>query len=177
MKVNGSSGSWRKQRRKALDLTQQDVADQVGCAVVTVRKIEGDVARPSKQIAERLAEVRAVAPDERGAFVRSARRVINRPPALPVDLSALMPAHNLPPQPTPFVGRESELAQIADRLADPSCRLLTLVGPGGIGKTRLALQAAANSLEAFADGVFFVSLTPVGSTTLIASAVASAIKY
>ncbi len=57
MKFNGSFGSWLKQRRKALDLTQQDVADQVGCSVVTVRKIEGNVARPSKQIADALSGV------------------------------------------------------------------------------------------------------------------------
>src|SRR5260370_28099219 len=113
MKLNGTFGSWLKQRRKALDLTQQDMADQVRCSVVMIRKIEGDVARPSKQIAERLADVLAVAPDERAPFVNFARRVVDRPAELPVDLSALMPAHNLPSQPTPFIGRESELAQIA----------------------------------------------------------------
>src|SRR5260221_10898207 len=50
--------------------------------------------------------------------------------------------HNLPHQPTPFIGRDKELTAIARRLQDPNCRLLTVVGPGGIGKTRLALQAA-----------------------------------
>src|SRR5258707_3895218 len=177
MKLNGSFGNWLKQRRKALDLTQLDVADQVSCSVVTVRKIEGDVARPSKQIAERLADVLAVAPDERAALISFARRVADHPPEPLVDLSALMPAHNLPPQPTPFIGRERELAQITEYLADPACRLLTLVGSGGIGKTRLALQAAADQLEMFTDGVYFVSLTPVGSTTLIAAAIASAVQY
>ena len=49
---------------------------------------------------------------------------------------------HLPPYPTPFVGRQDELAQISALLADPACRLLTLVGPGGIGKTRLAVEAA-----------------------------------
>lgn len=53
------------------------------------------------------------------------------------------PIHNLPPQPTPFIGRERELAEIAELLLDPACRLLTLVGPGGTGKTRLAIEAAA----------------------------------
>src|SRR5260221_5806514 len=52
------------------------------------------------------------------------------------------PLDNLPQQPTPFFGRAKELAAISRRLADPTCRLLTLIGPGGIGKTRLALQAA-----------------------------------
>ena len=64
----------------------------------------------------------------------------------------------LPTPATPFLGREVELAQIAERLADPSCRLLTLLGPGGIGKTRLALQVAVGHQPVFADGVAYVSL-------------------
>jgi predicted ATPase/DNA-binding SARP family transcriptional activator len=72
--------------------------------------------------------------------------------------------HNLPPPLTPFIGRESELAQIAERLASPECRLLTLVGPGGMGKTRLALAAAEAQLETFRDGVRFVSLAGIVPT-------------
>ena len=64
----------------------------------------------------------------------------------------------LPAPATPFLGREWELAQIAERLADPNCRLLTVLGPGGIGKTRLALQVAAGHQPVFADGVAYVSL-------------------
>ena len=56
--------------------------------------------------------------------------------------------HNLPAQTTPFVGREEELEEVRARLQDPACRLLTLLGPGGVGKTRLALQAAARLLPA-----------------------------
>src|SRR5437868_6395108 len=56
------------------------------------------------------------------------------------------PQHNLPLQLAPFIGRENELAQLAERLADPDCRLLTVLGPGGIGKTRLAIEAASAQL-------------------------------
>ena len=72
--------------------------------------------------------------------------------------------HNLPPQTTAFVGREVELARIADYLETPACRLLTLTGLGGIGKTRLALQAAMKLAPgpAFADGVFLAPLTAMG---------------
>lgn len=176
MNVNGSFGDWLKQRRKALDLTQADLADQVGCSTMTIRKIEADERRPSKQISERMADVLAISDEERAAFVAFARRVADTQPLLLDDLTPLTPTSNLPPQATPFIGRENELAQIGDRLADPGCRLLTLVGPGGIGKTRLALQAAADRVGEFADGVYFVSLTPVGSTTFIASAIASALQ-
>src|SRR5579859_1388287 len=65
-----------------------------------------------------------------------------------VELSAA--PHNLPHQSTPFIGRDKELAAIARRLADPACRLLTVIGPGGIGKTRLALQAAEQQVVTFA---------------------------
>ncbi|RMF29683.1 MAG: hypothetical protein D6759_13410 [Chloroflexi bacterium] len=82
---------------------------------------------------------------------------------------------NLPPQPTPFVGREQELTEIQRLLADPACRLLTLVGPGGIGKTRLALQAAAQNHDRFLHGVCYIPLTSVPSSTFLVSAIAEAL--
>jgi predicted ATPase len=105
-----------------------------------------------------LAEELATAPDE--ATVGLAERLRAGPRAVP---------HNLPPQPVPFVGREAELSQLAERLDDPACRLICLVGLGGSGKTRLALEAArryadpAGALEAdpFRDGVFLVPLAEV----------------
>ncbi len=87
-----------------------------------------------------------------------------------------MVAHNLPQQPTPFVGRMTELAEIAQLLAEPACRLLTLVGPGGIGKTRLAVQAATDQVETYPDGLYFVALQPVTSTDFIIPAIADAVK-
>jgi predicted ATPase/DNA-binding SARP family transcriptional activator len=84
--------------------------------------------------------------------------------------------HNLPPQLTPFVGRERELALLAGLLAQPGCRLITILGPGGIGKTRLALQAASEQLDAFAHGVFFVPLVGLPTPELLVSAIADALK-
>ena len=69
--------------------------------------------------------------------------------------------HTLPSQPTPVIGREAELADVASRLADSACRLLTIIGPGGVGKTRLAVEAATQARNHFADGTFFVNLQPV----------------
>jgi predicted ATPase/DNA-binding SARP family transcriptional activator len=85
------------------------------------------------------------------------------------------PKHNLPPQPTPFIGREDELAEIAGRLADPDCRLLTLVGPGGIGKSRVALRAAENQIGSYLHGVYLVPLAGVGSVDVIPAAIATAL--
>ena len=70
--------------------------------------------------------------------------------------------HNLPPQPTPFIGRESEIANIINRITDDQCRLLTLVGAGGIGKTRLAIESVLNlSDDQFEHGIFYVPLAPI----------------
>ena len=80
--------------------------------------------------------------------------------------------NNLPMQPTPLVGRERETAEVADRVRIEEARLLTLTGPGGTGKTRLALQAAADLLEKFEDGVFFVALATITDPALVASAIA-----
>jgi predicted ATPase/DNA-binding SARP family transcriptional activator len=81
--------------------------------------------------------------------------------------------HNLPISPTRFIGREKELADISERLA--AHRMLTLVGPGGTGKTRLALQAAADNIDRFADGVWFVELASVREPDLVAQTVAEAL--
>ncbi|MCP4418619.1 MAG: tetratricopeptide repeat protein [Chloroflexi bacterium] len=85
--------------------------------------------------------------------------------------------HNLPVKTTPFVGREQELAQIGAQLIRPSCRLLTLVGPGGIGKTRLALQVAQNSVGSYLNGVYQVPLAAVSAPEFIIPAIAAAIDF
>jgi predicted ATPase/class 3 adenylate cyclase len=80
--------------------------------------------------------------------------------------------NNLPMQPTPLVGREREAGEVAERLRSEEVRLLTLTGPGGTGKTRLALQAAADLLEEFEDGVFFVALAAITDPELVPSTIA-----
>jgi predicted ATPase/DNA-binding SARP family transcriptional activator len=85
-------------------------------------------------------------------------------------------ASRLPPQATPFVGRETELSQLAQLLADPLCRLVTVVGPGGVGKTRLALQVANGHVTIFTHGVAFVAMAPVTDPRLIASAIADELQ-
>src|SRR3712207_2474775 len=73
MEATISIGSWIKQRWKALDLTQEALARRIGCATVTLQKIELEERRPSREIAERLADAFELAPEERAPFLRSAR--------------------------------------------------------------------------------------------------------
>lgn len=83
--------------------------------------------------------------------------------------------HNLPAQPTALIGRERELTTVSALLRRSPVRLITLTGPGGIGKTRLALQAAADALDDFEHGVWLVDLAPIHDPALVVSAVAGAL--
>ncbi len=174
-------GLWLKRRRKTLDLTQDALARRVGCSLATIQKIEADERRPSRQIADLLARALEIPPADRETFLKVARgerRVDRLPllafPAAPLPGQARLAARsNLPVPATPLVGREAELAALAELLRDPECRLVTLVGPGGIGKTRLAIEVAAAQLEAFGDGVCFVSRASLNSPEFIVPAAAA----
>jgi predicted ATPase/class 3 adenylate cyclase len=94
------------------------------------------------------------------------------PAAFPPLKSLDRPAHNLPAQVTAFIGRERETAEAMRRLQEPDVRLLTLTGPGGTGKTRLALQVATELTGEYDDGVWFVPLAPVANPSHVAGAIA-----
>lgn len=175
-----SFGYWVRRRRLTLDLTQATLAHQVGCSAVMIKKIEADERRPSRQMAKLLAACLQIPEAEQTAFIQAAlgeqlvERIGVQPFAGSVNGSTFPAApaeakHNLPAQANPLIGRDKELAQVAALLANPECRLLTLVGPGGVGKTRLALQAATQFLTHFPDGVYLVELAPLSSAHLLAS--------
>lgn len=201
-------GLWVRQRRRGLDLTQQELARRVGCSVVTIRKIEAEERRPSRQIAELLAESLEISPDDRPRFLKFARTGYSAEPVLeplpgtvvrlqenaapaPAQMQATVlqaqpiaakpPARgqNLPARHTPFIGREHELLEIGRLLESPDCRLLTLIGPAGIGKTSLALQAAHELAKRkpapFPDGVFFIPFASTDSPAFILPALADGI--
>lgn len=98
-------------------------------------------------------------------------------PDLPVDFPPLKTLdyhpNNLPLQPNPFVGREREVDAVRQRLLQPAVRLVTLTGVGGTGKTRLALQVAADLFDTFRDGVWFVDLAPISDPNLVISTIAT----
>ena len=190
-----SFGEWLRQRREALRLTRPELAECAGCSVSALRKIEADERRPSRQLAELLAGCLHIGPEEQPTFIdaaRGARRVarLGRPARRPSPLPAATPPPssgvadsappagpdwNLPAPATRLVGREAELAALAQLLDDPTCRLLSLVGPGGIGKTRLAIEAACDLWQRFADGVFFASLAGTSSSEFMVPAIAQAV--
>lgn len=93
------------------------------------------------------------------------------------ERSVHAPRHNLPAQVTPLLGREREVAELTSLLTDPSVRLVTILGPGGMGKTRLALEAAATLLTNFNHGVYLVALAPLSDPTSIVSTIATSVGY
>lgn len=94
-----------------------------------------------------------------------------------VHLQRSAPSIVLPLPLTPFIGRERELAELGEMITDPQCRCLSLVGPGGIGKTRLALQIAGQHASRFAHGVAFIPLASAGSVEAVIPAIANAIRF
>jgi transcriptional regulator with XRE-family HTH domain len=178
-----SFGTWVKRRRKALDLTQQELARQIGCSPSLIFKIESDERRPSRQMAELLAQELDIPADQRPLFLKTARQEkstdsLDAIPALsglePVPAPRQIPG-NLPVSPTPLVGREQEIRTIARQLIEDSCRMLTLIGPGGIGKTRLSIEVGRELEAHFSDGVYFIPLAGVGMTESIIPVLAEAL--
>ena len=170
-------GTWVRRRRRERDLTQAELALRVGCALTTIEKLEADARRPSKAMAERLADALLLAPGTRPGFLRGARsgwmgeETGSRTQPAPADRAELGSA--LPVPLTPLIGRAREVAAVCSALEQPSVRVLTLTGPGGIGKTRLALQVAAELEPTFADGVVFVDLAPIRDPALVLTTIAN----
>jgi predicted ATPase/transcriptional regulator with XRE-family HTH domain len=171
-----SFGYWLRRRRKALDLTQAELAQRVSCSLDLIQKIEADARRPSRQLAERLAGCLDIDATERVAFVQAARaeRAVDQValPSQPVEQPQRSSRNNLPAQLTALIGREREVASVGALLRRADIRLVTLTGPGGVGKTRLGLQVAADLVDDFPDGVYFVDLAPIRDPNLVSGALA-----
>ncbi|MCB0117856.1 MAG: helix-turn-helix domain-containing protein [Anaerolineales bacterium] len=177
-----SFGEWLKRQRGALGLTQKQLANQVGCSEITLRKLEAEERRPSEQIVERLALIFNIPKNEQKNLMRFARG--NWESALSVvenpypwkKVEKIIPS-NLPAPINSFIGREKEIVDIHGYLQRDDIRLVTLIGPPGIGKTRLSLEISRISLADFPDGVFLVSLAPLDNPQLIPTTIFQALDY
>ncbi len=176
MNENLPFGAWLKRRRKALDLTQGDLARQAGCSIETIRKIEASALRPSRQLAVLLAAHIEVAPGEQAAFVEYARGITHSiSPSQSPTPNPQPPTPNrtnLQTPPTSFIGREKEVAMARRLLLRTDVRLLNMTGPGGTGKTRLAQHVASGLLDTFASGVFFVPLASISDPNMVVPTIA-----
>ncbi len=177
-------GEWLKSHRKGLDLTQEELAKRAACSVGALRKIESGQRRPSKQLAGILAAALGISEEYRPTFIRVARGELSlerlRSSALGTKPASFTPrpaTHHLPFTPTPLLGRESELAAMERIFNESQCRLLTLTGVGGIGKTRLGIEFASRWRGMFPDGVHYVPLASINSAELIAPAIAEVLEF
>ncbi|MFN8444160.1 MAG: helix-turn-helix domain-containing protein [Caldilineaceae bacterium] len=180
MEATTSFGQWVRYQRTALHLTQDELARQVYCSAIMIRKIESDERRPSNEIAERLAAQLRLPANLQANFVKVARGELNihhlpylHTPQTELPAWPTLSQSTRPPVPTTsFIGRARELAQICELVLNPETRLLTLIGPPGIGKTRLCLHVAGELQHAFLQGVTYVPLASVRDPALVIDTIA-----
>ena len=163
-------GEWLRKKRRNLDLSRQQLADQAGCAEITLRRIEGGTLKPSKELATSLLEKVGIPKNELDLWVKFARGA-SEIPSQETKTEVRRIKTNLPAALTSFIGREKELADVAGLLSKH--RLVTLIGTGGVGKTRLSIKAGEHQMSSFGDGVWLVELAPLDNPQIIPQTISS----
>jgi non-specific serine/threonine protein kinase len=176
----GPFGELLRRHRVSAGLTQEALAEQAGLSARGIADLERGVRRsPYQQTVQRLAEALGLDDARRAELLHSRQPLAGRdsrsevPELAEADhhIGGNGSAHTALRRPlTSFIGREQELVEIQALVG--TCRLLTLTGPGGIGKTRLALEAAAALADRFKHGVYFVALASISDPQLVASTIA-----
>ena len=159
--------------REAAGLTQEELADRAGLSRKAISVLErGERKRPYPHTVRSLADALGLSEDERASLLES---VPKRDAASATAPATGLELDLLPAPPTPLVGRERELEEVADFLSRSETRLLTLTGTGGVGKTRLAAQAVREAVGLFPDGAVFVALAPLVDPDLVLPTVAQSL--
>jgi predicted ATPase/transcriptional regulator with XRE-family HTH domain len=174
-------GDLLRRWRKATGLSQGELAARAGLSLRGINDLERGVRRrPRADTVTLLANALGLSGEERASFAAAARRPPGAlPPSAADQPSAPLDGdhrqrrpHSLPIPPTPLLGRAREVADLCALLHGERARLVTLTGPGGVGKTRLALQVADEVGDDFADGVWFVSLSRLTDPALVIPTIA-----
>ena len=160
--------------REAVGLTQEELASRAGLTAKAVSMLErGERKRPYPHTVRSLADALGLSEEERAVLTGAVPRRTSGnsapvPTPVPLEEEAATYSFDLPTSLTLLLGREREVEEIAGLLGRASVRLLTLTGPGGIGKTRLGIEAAKKAaVSYFPDGVAFVALAPLGDAALV----------
>ncbi len=171
-----SFGALLRRRRLAAALSQEALAERAGLSARGISNLERGVRRlPRLETVRLLSEALRLSPEDHARFVAAARRGLSpEQDGANTPSDAAMP-RALPAAPTELIGRDGEVAVALDTLRRDGVRLLTLTGPGGIGKTRLALEVAAILRPHYEDGAIFVDLAVVSEPSLVATAIARAV--
>ena len=175
--AGGSTFGERLRRlREAAGLTQEELASKAGVTAKAVSSLErGERRRPYPHTVRSLADALELSEVERASLAEAVPR--REDADAPAPLKEAPPSTSLPPASlTPLVGREREVDEIVNMLRqEDAVRLLTLTGPGGIGKTRLGIEVAREAAADFPEGVAFVALAPVGDAALVMASVSQAL--